>query len=204
MPKQGQISISNGNIKMGRIPSVSLPAIITCRKDCKCREKCYAAKIERLRPNVKAAYLHNLKMLREQPEVYWRQVEAVIMMSRFFRFHVSGDIPDREYFEKMVEVSARQSHCKILCFTKRYDIVNGFVADGGIIPKNLKIVFSPWEGLPMENPYHFPEAHVRYKDGTTTARPDAKKCPGNCTECAKVDVNCWVLKKGEQILFDER
>ena len=28
------ISISSGNIKMGKIPSVSLPAITTCRKDC--------------------------------------------------------------------------------------------------------------------------------------------------------------------------
>ena len=37
------IKISPGNSKMGAIPSVSLPAIKTCR-DCKCKEKCYAAK----------------------------------------------------------------------------------------------------------------------------------------------------------------
>ena len=40
------IKISPGNSKMGAIPSVSLPAIKTCR-DCKCKEKCYAAKLER-------------------------------------------------------------------------------------------------------------------------------------------------------------
>ena len=203
MAKENQISVSYKNIKMGKIPSVSLPAIITCRKDCKCSKKCYAAKIEKIRPPVKAAYLHNLKMLREQPEVFWRQTEAVIMLSRYFRFHVSGDIPNREYLEKMVEISARQSHCEILCFTKKFSIVNQFLADGGAIPNNLHLIFSGWKGLPMENPFNLPEAHVLYKDGTTTERPDAKMCGGNCTECAKTGVGCWTLKNGEQVVFDE-
>lgn len=203
MPKTNQISVSNGNIKMGKIPSISLPAIVTCRKDCKCCKKCYAAKIERLRSSVKAAYLHNLQMLKEQPETFWRQAEAVIMLSRYFRFHVSGDIPDREYLEKMVEISAKQSHCEILCFTKKFDIVNGFLTAGGVIPSNLHLIFSGWKDLVMENPFHLPEAHVLYKDGTTTARPDAKKCGGNCTECARTGVGCWVLEKGEQVVLDE-
>lgn len=203
MPKANQISVSSGNIKMGRIPSISLPAIITCRKDCLCRNKCYAAKLEKIRPPVKAAYLHNLKMLREQPEVFWRQAEAVIMLSKYFRFHVSGDIPNREYFEKMVAISARQSHCEILCFTKKFSIVNQFIVDGGVIPNNLHLIFSGWKGLSMENPFHFPEAHVLYKDGTTTAQPDAKMCGGNCTECAKTGEGCWTLRNGEQIVFKE-
>ena len=50
------IKISPGKSKMGAIPSVSLPAIKTCR-DCKCKEKCYAAKLERLRPTVRNAYI---------------------------------------------------------------------------------------------------------------------------------------------------
>ena len=46
------VSISRGNVKMGAIPSVSLPPIITCSKEaCKhCGKKCYALKIARLRP----------------------------------------------------------------------------------------------------------------------------------------------------------
>lgn len=39
-----EIKISNGNIKMGKIPSVSLPSIVTCRQDCICSKKCYAHK----------------------------------------------------------------------------------------------------------------------------------------------------------------
>ena len=53
------IKISNGNSKMGKIPSVSLPSVVTCRKDCSCKEKCYARKIERIRPNVRDSYAAN-------------------------------------------------------------------------------------------------------------------------------------------------
>ena len=117
------VSISKGNIKMGAIPSVSLPAIKTCRS-CSCASKCYAAKLERLRPSVRRAYQKNLEILMEDPDTYWREVEAAIMLSRFFRFHVSGDIQTYEYFAKMVEVSRRNQHCQILCFTKQFDYVN--------------------------------------------------------------------------------
>lgn len=112
------LSISQGNSKLGKIPSISLPAGLTCRP-CACIEKCYAKKLERLRPTVARAYQHNLEVLKTDPETYWREVEAVIMLSRYFRFHVSGDIPDRDYFADMVMVAARQPHCQILCFTKR-------------------------------------------------------------------------------------
>ena len=112
------VKISNGNSKMGQIPSVSLPAGLTCRCDCECSKKCYAKKLERLRPSVKAAYKHNYDLLKCAPDVYWREVEGSIMMSRYFRFHVSGDIPDLTYFVRMVDVASRNQHCQILCFTK--------------------------------------------------------------------------------------
>ena len=141
------ISISSGNVKMGKIPSVSLPAIATCRKDCDCCRKCYAAKLEKLRPQVRNAYKRNLEILEASPAGYWREVEAVIMLSRFFRFHVSGDIPDSKYFRNMVEVSGRNRHCEILCFTKKYSIVNDYINNGGEIPENLHLIFSGWRVL---------------------------------------------------------
>lgn len=196
------VSISRGNKKMGSIPSVSLPALITCIS-CLCNTKCYAEKIARLRPSVRAAYFNNWDILRSDPEQYWREVEAAIMLARFFRFHVSGDIPDADYLHKMIEVAARNDHCQILCFTKKYDLVNEFLAAGGKIPENLHIIFSGWADLEMKNPFDLPEAHVRYRDGSTTANSTAKKCGGNCIECAKTDDGCWVLCKGEQIVFNE-
>ena len=196
------VSISRGNSKMGDIPSVSLPAIVTCRP-CACKEKCYALRMARRRPTVRNAYRNNLEVLQNEPDTYWREVEATIMLSRFFRFHVSGDIPDHTYFVRMVEVAARNRHCQILCFTKKYEIVNRFIADGGSISDNLHLVFSAWTGLDMVNPFAFPEAHVRFRDGSTTARADAVECSGNCTECAVTDGGCWVLQRGEQVVFNE-
>lgn len=196
------IKLSKGNSKMGSIPSVSLPAIKTCRQ-CACQEKCYAYKLERLRPAVRNAYQHNLEVLLKEPETYWREVEASVMMSRFFRFHVSGDIPTQEYLANMVAVAGRNSHCEILCFTKRYEMVNEFIEKNGELPSNLHMIFSGWIGLDMVNPFSLPEAHVRYRDGSTTARDDAVECCGNCTECALTEGGCWNLQKGQQVVFNE-
>ena len=198
-----KISISSGNTKMGKIQSVSLPPIVTCRKCCACAKKCYAAKICRLRENVRNAYERNLRILREDPESYWTQVRLAVATSRYFSFHVSGDIPDRDYLDEMFKV-AGEFDTDILCFTKQYEIVNNYLDEGHIIPKNLHLTFSPWPGIPYENPYNLPEAHVMFKDGSTTADMEiAKPCGGNCMTCALAGEGCWVMQSGDQVYFDE-
>lgn len=198
------VKISPGNSKMGAVPSVSLPAVVTCRGDCECCKKCYARKLERIRRSVREAYKFNWDLYNSDPETYWREVEASVMMTRFFRFHVSGDIPEYSYFERMVFIAQRNPHCEILCFTKKFSIVNQYLADhSGMLPQNLHIIFSGWKNLTMENPYSLPEAHVLFRDGTTTAAPGYSTCGGNCTECATTDSGCWTLKRGEQIVFNE-
>lgn len=213
------IKISPGNAKLGSIPSISLPAGVTCRDDCECRDKCYAKRLERIRKSVREAYQHNYQMLKCAPNTYWREVEASIMMSRFFRFHVSGDIPDEKYLDMMVHISERNPHCEILCFTKKYDIVNDCITRRlaandiwgdtqhdcytDVIPPNLHLIMSGWKDLKMDNPYSLPEAHVRYRDGSTTASGSAVECGGNCTECALTEGGCWTLGAGQQVVFDE-
>lgn len=198
----GDVSISSANKKMGKIASVSLPSLVTCRS-CACRQKCYARKLERLRPTVAAAYQKNLDILQYDPDTYWREVEAAIMLSRFFRFHVSGDIPNYSYLIRMVAVARRNRHCQVLCFTKKYELVNEYLSTGETLPNNLHMIMSAWIGTEMQNPFMLPEAHVRYRDGSTTAREDAKDCGENCTECACTDDGCWTLKSGEQVVFNE-
>lgn len=187
---------------MGSVPSVSLPAVITCR-ECDCHQKCYARKLERLRPAVRNAYRHNLEVLQNDPDTYWREVEAAIMLTRFFRFHVSGDIPDEKYLDKMVEIAERNQHCQILCFTKKYEIINNHIADNWGTPDNLRIILSAWDNLPVDNPYNLPVAYVMFKDGHTDAPENAVSCSGNCSECARTDGGCWTLGAGEAVVFDE-
>lgn len=123
-------------------------------------------------------------------------------MTTHFRFGVSGDIYNADYFEHMVELTRKNKHCEVLCFTKQYDIVNNYL-EHHRLPKNLHLIFSAWKGLEMPNPYNLPEAHVMFRDGTTTASDGAKLCTGNCFECSIAKRNCWSLQKSQQILFAE-
>lgn len=199
----GQVKFSPGNTKMGNIPSVSLPSIKTC-PHCGCWDKCYANKIERIRPTVKAAYQSNWDLLRKDEDAYWREVEGQIMLNRYFRFHVSGDIPNESYLVNMVLAAWHNPHCQILCFTKRYKWVNDYLdREHGTLPDNLHMIFSAWPGLTMVNPYKLPEAHVIFRDGSTTAAPHATACGGNCSECAVTDSGCWTLRRGDQVVFHE-
>ena len=195
--KKQTVSISKGNSKMGAIPSVSLPACITCNPSAPCFKLCYAAKITRLYKTVKTAYENNLQILKDDPALYWEQVKTGAKMARYFRFHVSGDIPNLEYFKQMVLLATELKHTSFLAFTKQYKIVNEFLKDGGTIPENLKIIFSNWGSWKCENPYKLPECEVILK-GSDPA-PEWKICGGNCTECACRGIGCWELKNGETI-----
>lgn len=198
------ISISPGNIKMGAIPSVSLPPIVTCSPEaCKfCGKKCYARRMTRFHTSVREAYERNLRILQDDPDKFWREIRAALLINSYFRFHVSGDIPDATYLKQMIAQTEGNKHCQILCFTKKYDIVNECLKELKL-PQNLHLILSAWRGLEMFNPHNLPEAHVFYRDGFTTASDGAKYCSGNCTECAVEGKNCWTLQKGEQIIFKE-
>lgn len=203
--KPAKVSISRGNSKMGAIPSVSLPPVITCPKNAPCAKKCYAAKIARLRTSVREAYQNNLDILNEDWGEYWRQVNFAVSMTRFFRFHVAGDIPNAAYFKEMVITARNNPHTEILAFTKQYDIVNNYIDIFGDLPKNLHLIFSRWDSawnVHIHNPHDLPMSAVIFKN--VTNQPDYEKiCGGNCTECACRGVGCWELKKGETIAFYE-
>lgn len=198
-----KVSISKGNSKMGAIPSVSLPPIITCPKNTPCAKKCYASKLCRLYPTVNKAYQNNLEILRTNQNEYFNQVFNAVRMSRFFRFHVSGDIPNYDYFASMVAIAWDNPHCEILAFTKQYKIVNDYISDHipPPLPQNLHIIFSEWGDLTPPNPYNLPTAAVIFKG--TEPKDEWKICGGNCAECACRGVGCWELKQGETIAFYE-
>ena len=199
--KNQTVSISHGNIKMGAIPSVSLPACVTCNPDAPCFKKCYAIRLTRRYKTVAAAYARNLDILNNDPPAYWLQVKAAASMTRFFRFHVSGDIPNAEYFYNMVALAWEMPNTRFLAFTKQYQIVNDFLDNGGVIPSNLKIIFSNWGTWKCENPHEMPECEIILK-GSEPA-PNWKICGGNCTECACRGVGCWELKNGDTIAIYE-
>ena len=206
MKKEKHVVISKGNIKMGQIQSVSLPPIVTCSASAYkfCGKKCYARKICKLRRTVRESYDNNLDILLNDKELFWREVEGSIKLTTYFRFFVSGDIYDKDFLENMVLCARKNKHCNILCFTKKYSLVNEYL-EHHRLPKNLNIVFSAWKGLEMPNPFNLPTAEVMYKDGTSTAEEGKKYiyCSGNCSECISEKRSCWNLRKGEGVIFAE-
>jgi hypothetical protein len=122
------------------------------------------------------------------------------MTTRFFRYHVSGDIPDADYLGRMVDLARKIPGTEFLAFTKKYDLVNDFLTRDEI-PANLHIIFSAWPGMEMNNPHGLPVAAVIFKGDEP--RDGWKVCPGSCASCAARGVGCWELKHGETIAFYE-
>lgn len=197
-----KINISHKNSKLGAdIPSVNLPAGATCRPDAPCFAKCYARKGNFCYGNVRKSLADNLEAYKNDPDFFFDFVAVMTRMSRFFRWHSSGDIVDGRYFRGMVSVAIRNPDVKYLCFTKKFEIVNEFVDGGGEIPQNLRIVFSGWDAnFRVDNPHNFPTTWVRFKKQNNAHIPEhAIPCKGKCYEC----VACWQLEPGQAVYFDE-
>lgn len=207
------VTISTGNVKMGEIASVSLLPILSCPGECQktCGRFCYALKTVLLYKSVMKAYAKNTVLALKYPEIYWNDVTKAIVKNRFFRFHVSGDCPNYEYLEKLVQVASENPHCTILIFTKRHTWFNLYVSEHGgsiakAIPENLHVMFSRETDengniLPIINPYHFPETIVVAKGH---AMPEnVKVCNGNCEHCFTGCDGCIACKPGETVAFNE-
>lgn len=201
-----RLHVSNSISKLGvNIPSVNLPAIITCRPDAPCFKTCYANKGRFAFPHNRDLLMNNLLLWQEDPECFEREATAAFALSRFVRWHSSGDIPDAEYFEMMVRIANVLPDVKFLAFTKQFEIVNAYLdAHNGELPGNFSVVFSAWgDDFQPVNPYNLPVAYVRLKKTPCTIPEDAMECSGYCGECAATGCSCWHLKRGESTVFNQ-
>ena len=197
-----KLSVSEGNSKMGKIKSISLPRVGSCNPAIPCYKTCYVKHIE-WRTRVLKSYQNNLDLFLYDPESFEQQALLAAFGSTHFRWHVSGDILNKEYLAMMCRIAERLNVTQFLAFTKKYDIVNKFVEEGGTVPTNLHIIFSEWPGLKMDNPHNFPVSFVKFKSGVCDAPANSKTCSGNCEMCAFAGQNCWTIKKGESIVLNE-
>lgn len=200
------VKISKTNSKLGVIPSINLTPIASCRDNCPCSGDCYALKGRFRFQNVKNNMAANYAAYREDPDTYFadikREIDNGMVVYSYFRWHSAGDIVDMRYLQGMVDVANALNRTSFLAFTKKYELVNEYIASGGVIPDNLHIVFSAWgNSLSVDNPNDFPVAYVRFGDEErdSSIPENASECSGKCTTC----LQCWNLGRGESVVFNK-
>ena len=186
--------ISKGNRKIGRVMNVSLAPVLTCANCSECKMLCYDIKAVLQYRNVVDARARNTALLLEDRDEYFRRIDDAISRRRlhkFFRWHVAGDIIDADYLDNMCTIARNHPDFVFWTYTKNYAVVNEYCRRRGgrvAIPENLSIMFSEWRGMPMVNPYGFPEFSVVFKDDEH--KPAGHYCPGNCDVCKATRRGC--------------
>lgn len=192
-----QLFVSTGNSKigMGLTANLSLPAITTCREDAPCKQGCYATRGPiRFESNQKK-YRSNYELWCESPELFEKELYAFLDANRFeyFRWHVSGDIPDEIYYRFMIRTANQYQGIRFMAFTKRYEYVLEAREECGIqLPWNLAVKLSCWPGLPVPDRlyYNIGLAFTTHPN-EHRAPKDAFNCPGYCPDCRM----CWANTK---------
>ena len=190
------VTISEKNSKMGAVANISLPPKITCNPKAPCTNgDCYALNGSFCYPSVQGAYAKNLNTFKTSPGAYFNAIDNWIGIKKpsIFRFHVSGDIPNKRYLNTTLDLAASNPKIKFLAFTKWYKHLENLNE-----PENLSIVASAWTGFKMPK-HDYPIAWLN--DGVETRIPkDAIECHGNCETCGM----CWSLKKiGKDVYFNK-
>lgn len=196
--------ISDGNKKMGPIPSFSLMPGVSCPKNVPCRDTCYVNKNMLRGPwgaTIKASYMANqakydageLDEIAEDIIAYIKKNNPVL-----FRWFVSGDIPSKAFLEEvMYRVANECPYTLFMTFTKNYAVLP---LDGSM-PKNLHVMMSTWkdyrpsEALKKIYPCEY------FNDGTEACRvpEDAIKCNDDCINCQV----CWKIHAGQSVVIDK-
>ena len=203
------VCISKGNKKIGRVMNVSLAPVLTCGNCSHCVSLCYDIKASIQYGNVMKARARNTVLALEHMDRYFQGIRYALgrrRKNKYFRWHVGGDIPNYQYFENMVKIAWERPDFTFWTYTKMYGIINLYIMRNGrdSIPGNLTIMFSEWDGMPMNNPYKFPEFSCKLKDGNKNHPAEyfdtLYKCPGNCDICKESHRGCIA---GETTFADE-
>ena len=198
-----KVHINYHNSKLGAsIPSVNLPAGITCRPDAPCYRLCYGRRGRFVFTQNKNLAEGNLEVWNNDPKAYEIAVTAAAYPAKFFRWHSTGDIPDMEYLKMMVRVAQKCDTTTFLCFTKKFELVNEYM-DSHDLPGNLRPVLSAWGSWIPDNPHNLPMAYVALKREVCNLPEHAFMCMGSCATCVSTGCSCWHLQRGQSVVMKQ-
>lgn len=198
------VKLQKGNNKTGtNCWTVSLIPIADCGHNCKnCSKECYDVINVCWQPKVQNDRARNSAIHKVDPERYWEEVGMQIKLNCVteLRINVGGDLVTID-FPLINKIAKENPKCEFLFFTKSYEEINEFL-DNNEFESNVHPIMSAWEHTPMNNRHNLPVSHVLYADGRTTApKFGSYYCGGNCSECNYKGEGCWILKKGESVIF---
>lgn len=138
------VKISDGNNKLGAIPSVSLIPVMDCGNCAICAKSCYDLRNDFIYKEVIKTRAINSAIYHEDPERFFKEIDDYLnyRYPRAFRFHIGGDIQNKWYLDKMCEIARKHKDTKFLAFTKMFDVCNEYLDDGNVIPERTCTSYS--------------------------------------------------------------
>lgn len=197
----GKISLGNG-----KMPGSTFAISATkCKvggklaqvKDSTC-SRCYALKLEKLRPSVHQGWLSNyekaVSLINSSPDKWVAacvfQIERAFKKSGepFHRWFDSGDLQSVAMLEAICKVAEKTPNIAHWLPTRESGIVKAYKANGGVIPSNLVVrVSSVMIGdKPISGHANTSTVH-RKKEGHTGHACPASMQGNNCGDCRA----CW-------------
>jgi len=148
-------------------------------------------------PQTRRAWDRNLEEYYAHPIRYFQKIHQWLTQSKttLFRWHVSGDIPDKRYFiDGIIPTAEQHPNIRFLLFTKRWDILS-IEFESLTMPGNLMVILSMWPRLAVPAS-RLPKAWLSEDKRKPAVH---MKCMGKCDECHA----CWdITNLGFDVVFD--
>lgn len=196
------VRFSYGNMKIGHVLNVSTAPIITCGHCEHCSGYCYDIKACLQYPGTAAARANNTALALAERVRFFAEISAKMSRRRknlYMRWHVGGEIIDRDYFERMLAVSKEHAerYKAIWTYTKEHALVNEYIREHGgdraCVLDYLIVMYSHWYGVEIDNPYGMPVFYtVKTMEDVERLRAEGVtwECPGNCDICKAAGRGC--------------
>ena len=199
-----EVTLQAGNEKTGKnCYTTSLSPILDCVNCSECHRYCYDIRNDCRFDDVMRIRARNSALREVNPVRFWARIGELVAENYVeqLRINVGSDLRDKDFRYVNMLVANPNPRCDILFFTKNYKGLNEFLSNDKFFD-NVHAIVSRWQGMECNNMFNLPESHVLWKDGSTTA-PEfgAYYCRGNCTACHFKGEGCWVLNKGEHVIF---
>ena len=117
------LCIAEGNRKVGRVWTFSLPSFVTCPGASPwCRKHCYAWRLERLRPLCRRAYVRNLALSLEPERFEAHVLQLLPEDTSLVRIHVGGDYYGPEYVEAWRRICEARPDKQFWSYTRSWSV----------------------------------------------------------------------------------